>query len=158
MNHLLPLTRFVHGFYCTESVTWCAVWTFSFCVSQSPEGRTENSPGLEAWEDLRKENRPERAADFGTLFPRGNLRQKRLDGISETTNWRPIPFGRPFSFQGDSVLRVVPRAEAPTPQSLRRGIRFQDTGEPKRSEGGLGYSLFALRARRNVRPRDQVCN
>jgi len=40
--------------------------------------------GLEAWEDLGKENRPERAADFGALFPKGNLRQKRLDGISET--------------------------------------------------------------------------
>ena len=43
--------------------TPAAVWTFS-CVFQSPEGRTENSPGLQAWEGLRKENRPERAADF----------------------------------------------------------------------------------------------
>ena len=42
------------------------------CVFQSPEGRTENSPGLQAWEGLRKENRPERAADFRALFPRGN--------------------------------------------------------------------------------------
>ena len=93
---------------------------------QSPEGRTENSPGLQAWEGLRKENRPERAADLRALFSRDNLRQKRLDGTSETTNlfWyknlraqlvgaketgpikcnnnislhcRPIPlFGRPF--------------------------------------------------------------
>jgi len=63
--------------------------------------------GLEAWEGLRKENRPEstpsppcgrfsasafgkdcltRAADFRALFSRDDLRQKRLDGISETTN------------------------------------------------------------------------
>jgi hypothetical protein len=60
-------------------------------VFQSPEGRTENSRGLEAWENLRKENRPEstsspprgrlsptafrkdcltRAADFWALFPK----------------------------------------------------------------------------------------
>jgi hypothetical protein len=46
----------------------------------------------------------------------------------------------------------LPRAEAPTPQSLRRGHsmavnRLQDAGAPKRSEGGLGCSVFALRAR-----------
>jgi hypothetical protein len=59
---------------------------FLVCVFQPPEGRTENSPGLQAWEGLRKENRPERAADFRALFSRDNLRQNRLDGISETTN------------------------------------------------------------------------
>ena len=47
----------------------------------SPEGRTENTPGLQAWEGLRKENRPERAADFRALFPKENLRQTRLDNI-----------------------------------------------------------------------------
>jgi hypothetical protein len=121
---------------------------FLLSVFQSPEGRTENSPGLEAWEGLRKENRPERGAEFGALFSRDNLCQKQLDGISETTNlfWyknlraqlgaketRPsnvittyfcVPGQSPVRtpFQGDSVVRVVPRAEA------------------------LGYSLIALRA------------
>jgi hypothetical protein len=37
---------------------------------KSPEGRTENSPGLQAWEGLQKENRPERAADCRALFPK----------------------------------------------------------------------------------------
>ena len=65
-----------------QAVGASAVWTFS-CVFQSPAGRTENSPGLEAWEYLRKENRPERASDFWALFPKGRLRQKPLDGIPE---------------------------------------------------------------------------
>jgi hypothetical protein len=121
---------------------------FLVCVFQSPEGRTENSPGLEAWEGLRKEDRPERAADFRALFSRDNLRQKQLDGISQTTNlfWYknlraqlgpretgpsnvittyfrvPGQFPVRTPFQGDSVVRVIPRAEA------------------------LGYSLIALRA------------
>ena len=30
---------------------------------QPPEGRRENSPGLQPWEVARKENRPERATD-----------------------------------------------------------------------------------------------
>jgi hypothetical protein len=34
-------------------------WTFSCGCFQSPEGRRENSPGLQAWEGLRKESRPE---------------------------------------------------------------------------------------------------
>jgi len=120
---------------------------FLVCGFQPPEGRTENSPGLQAWEGLRKENRPERAADFRALFSRDSLRQKQLDGISETTNlfWyknlraqfraketRPsnvtttfcVPGQSPVRtpFQGDSLVRVIPRAEA------------------------LGYSLIALRA------------
>jgi hypothetical protein len=53
-------------------------------------------------------------------------------------------------FQGDSVSVRVPRPEGPTPQSLRRGTRFQDAGAPKRSEGGLGCSVFALWAIENV--------
>ena len=39
-------------------------WTFSCVCFRSPEGRRENSPGLQPWEGLRKESRPERAADF----------------------------------------------------------------------------------------------
>ena len=40
------------------------------CVLRSPEGRTQNSPGLQPWEGAGKENRPERAADYPTLFPK----------------------------------------------------------------------------------------
>jgi hypothetical protein len=52
---------------------------------------------------------------------------------------------------GRIYRQCLPRAEAPTPQSLRRGHsmavnRLQDAGAPKRSEGGLGCSVFALRA------------
>jgi hypothetical protein len=110
---------------------------FLVCVFQPPEGRTENSPGLQAWEGLRKENRPERAADFRALFSRDNLRQKQLDGISETnlfwyknlraqfraketrpsnvtTTYFCVPGQSPFRtpLQGDSLVRVIPRAEA----------------------------------------------
>jgi hypothetical protein len=37
---------------------------------KAPEGLTENSPGLQAWDGLHKENRPERAADCRALFPK----------------------------------------------------------------------------------------
>jgi len=108
---------------------------------QSPEGRKQNSPGLQAWEGLRKENRPERAADFRALFQKvtffksdsmafqkqksaSTIRCERDRAIKCNNNislgWRSIPVRPPF--QGDSVVRVVPRPE------------------------GLGYSLFALRA------------
>src|SRR5580704_15478436 len=40
------------------------------CVFQAPEGRTENSPGLQPWEDGPERNRPERAAEGRSLFPK----------------------------------------------------------------------------------------
>jgi len=68
------------------------------------------------------------------------------------------PESRP-PFQGDFLSVSLPRPEGPTPQSdstelaevLRRDRsmpvnRLQDSGAPQRSEGGLGYSLFVLRA------------
>ena len=61
-----------------------AVWTFSCACFQSPEGRKQNSPGPSGLGKLRKENRPERAANFWVLFPKDNVRRKRLDDISET--------------------------------------------------------------------------
>jgi hypothetical protein len=45
-------------------------------------------------------------------------------------------------FQGDFVVGAVPGAEAPTPQSLRRGTRFRDTGAPKQRRRP---GLFSLR-------------
>jgi hypothetical protein len=36
----------------------------------SPEGREQNSPGLQPWEAVRKRTRPERAAENGALFPK----------------------------------------------------------------------------------------
>jgi hypothetical protein len=129
----------------------------------TPEGRTENSPGLEAWEGLRKENRPEstsspprgrfsasvfrkdcltRAADFRALFSRDNLRQKRLDGISETTTlfWYknlPVQFRAkktaPIKCNDNKSLRCRPR---PCSAALvRRSFRNAD-GE-KRPRRGL---------------------
>ena len=71
--------------------------------------------------------------------------QMRSSCFRKTLSLEIMPGSRP-PFQGDSLSVRLPRAKAPTPQSLRRGTRFQDTGAPKRSEGGLGYSVFALRA------------
>jgi len=126
----------------------CSLDIFS-PVFQPPEGRRENSPGrlryaaarpnlaagspascgrdvgfaesgLQAWEGLRKENRPERAADFRALFPKNAFVES--DSIQTP-------------FEGDFVVRLIPRAEA------------------------LGCSVFALRAMPNVEtPLGVVCN
>ena len=69
----LPARKFWRGAAC--SPRW------SLDILHRPKGETENSPCLQAWEGLRKENRPERAADFRALFRKGNLRQTRLDNI-----------------------------------------------------------------------------
>jgi hypothetical protein len=52
------------------------------CVFQSPEGRKENSPGLQPWEPHANRNRPERAA--------GAMRH------SQRCDTSILPFGRPF--------------------------------------------------------------
>ena len=51
---------------------------------ESPEGRKQNNPDLQAWEGTPKENRPERAADYRAVFPEITfvVRRKRLDEIS----------------------------------------------------------------------------
>jgi hypothetical protein len=51
---------------------------------KSPEGRTENSPGLQAWEGLQNENRPERAADCRALFPKKTFVESKSIGVSES--------------------------------------------------------------------------
>jgi len=51
-----------------------------FAHSESPEGRKQNSEGLQPWEGEQPENRPERAADRRALFP--EITRKRLDGVS----------------------------------------------------------------------------
>ena len=114
----------------------CSLDIFS-PVFQPPEGRRENSPGLQAWEGLRKQNRPERAADFRALFPKGNFVKRDSIAFRELTNlfWyknlrarfgakqtepsnvittylcvgSQSPVRTPF--QGDFVVRVVPRPE-----------------------------------------------
>jgi len=97
----------------------CSLDIFS-SVCQTPEGRRENSPGLQPWECVRKEKRPERAADCRALFPRM--------AFVESDSIRP-------PFQGDLVVRLIPRAEA------------------------LGCSVFALRAMQNVEaPWGVICN
>ena len=40
-------------------------WTFSCVCFRSPEGRRENSPGLQPWERHKQGNRPERASESG---------------------------------------------------------------------------------------------
>ena len=145
---------------------------FSFVCFQSPEGRRQNSPGFQPWERDAQRNRPERASEL-ELVGNEEYVATIFDGsVSFAPNCvRCLPHEVPSSccrkalsleitlggrppFQGDSLSVRLPRAEAPTPQSdstelaevLRRGMRFQDTGAPKRSEGGLGCFVFALRA------------
>ena len=40
-------------------------WKFSCVCFRSPEGRRENSPGLQPWERHKQGNRPERASESG---------------------------------------------------------------------------------------------
>jgi hypothetical protein len=54
---------------------------FPVCILIAPPASLREA--LRAWP--KGEQRIAQAA-FGALFPKGNLRQKRLDGISETTN------------------------------------------------------------------------
>jgi hypothetical protein len=56
------------------------------CVFQSPEGRTENSPGLQPWERHAQGNRPERASDrhsaaLSGRFSRGRLPRAEAHGL-----------------------------------------------------------------------------
>ena len=44
-----------------------AVWTFSGASSKAPDGRTENSPGLQPWERHAHGNRPARASEWRLL-------------------------------------------------------------------------------------------
>jgi hypothetical protein len=48
------------------------VWTFSCAYFQSPEGRKQNSPGLQAWEPHAQRDRPERASESGRLVTQRN--------------------------------------------------------------------------------------
>ena len=118
------------------------------CVFQSPEGRTENSPGLEAWEGSRKENRPERAADFRALFSRDILHQDRLDGILETTNlfWYKnlrAQLGAketgPIKCNNNMSVRCGP---LPCSDALSGRFHYACGSQAE----ALGYSLIALRA------------
>ena len=74
----------------------CSLDIFS-PVFQPPEGRRENSPGLQPWECVRKEKRPERAADCRALFPKNAFVES--DSIQTP-------------FEGDFVARLIPRAES----------------------------------------------
>jgi len=92
----------------------------------SPEGRKQNSPGLQPWEGVGKENRPESTSSP----PRGRFSASvfRKDCLTRAAGRRALVpkitfFERGSTrtpFQGVLVLHVVPRAKA------------------------LGYSLFAL--------------
>ena len=65
------------------------------CVFQSPEGRKENSPGLQPWEPHANRNRPERAAGCDASF----------------SKMRCIQFAIRPPFQGDSLSVRIPRPE-----------------------------------------------
>ena len=48
-----------------------------------PKGENRIAHGLQPWEGGPERNRPERAAEGRSLFPKINVRRKRLDGVSE---------------------------------------------------------------------------
>jgi hypothetical protein len=106
------------------------VWTFSCACSNRRKGEQRIAqafrPGNHAHKEIALKGRPPESLSMNVAL--GNHA------------WQSA------ALSGRIYRRCFPRAEAPTPQSLRRGTRFQDTGAPKRSEGGLGCCLLALRA------------
>jgi hypothetical protein len=124
-NTSILTSNFVNQQPCIRSQ--CS-WDIYLCAFQSPEGRTENSPGLQAWEGLEKENRPEKAAESEVAGNEEYVVIKfnasasfAINCFRKTLSLEVTPGTRP-PFQGDSLSARLPRAEA------------------------LGYSLFALRA------------
>jgi hypothetical protein len=105
-------------------------WTFSCVCFQSPEGRKQNSPGLQPWERDAQRSRPERASElelagneeyvviifdgpisFAPNCARSLPREmasscfRKLSSLAITPNSRP-------PLQGDSLSVRLPRAEA----------------------------------------------
>jgi hypothetical protein len=122
-------------------------WTFSCVCFQSPEGRKENSPGLQPWERDEQRNRPERASELGSA---GNEEHVVItfDGpVSFTPNCaRSLPREMPsIRFRKTSPLEITPGSRPPF-QGDSLSVRIP------RAEA-LGYSLFALRAVENASPK-----
>ena len=108
----------------------CSLDIFS-SVFQSPEGRKQNSPGLQPWESDAQRNRPERASESSRLRRRPSL---------ETT-----PGSRP-PFQGASLSVRIPRAEALgcSVFALRAIQNFESPWGVVCNARAPGYKYFAL--------------
>jgi hypothetical protein len=52
-------------------------------ILDRPKGENRIAHGLQPWEDGPERNRPERAAEGRSLFPKITFVRKRLDGVSE---------------------------------------------------------------------------
>jgi len=107
-----------------------AVWTYSCVCFQSPDGRIQNSPRLQPWEQDAQRNRPERASesesagneeyvviifDGAVPFSPSCVRSLTHEVLSscfrKTLPLEMTPGSRP-PFQGDSDSMRRPRAEA----------------------------------------------
>jgi hypothetical protein len=105
----------------------------------SPEGRKQNSPGLQAWEAVPKENRPERAADYRALFR--NITLVDSDEIAfrrECCGTIRREIFRAIKYNNNLSLRLH------DPDSDAHPGRFHCAWVPRPE--GLGCSVYALRA------------
>jgi len=67
---LPPVTNAIFLSLIKAMVAQATFLRLQFGHFESPEGRKQNSPGLQPWEAVSKGNRPERAAEGRALFPK----------------------------------------------------------------------------------------
>jgi len=100
--------------------------SFLACVFQSPEGRKQNSPGLQPWERDAQRNRTEKASEselarteeYAVIIFDGPVSfapncTRRLPEEVPSSCFLEITSGDRSPFQGDSISVRRPRAEAP---------------------------------------------
>jgi len=143
-------------------------WTFSCVCFQSPEGRKENSPGLQPWERDEQRNRPESTPSppcgrfSASAFGKDCLTRASELGSAGNEEHVVIRFDGPVSFTPNcarSLPREMPsiRFRKTLPLEITPGSRPPFQGDSlsvriPRAEA-LGYSLFALRAVENASPK-----
>ena len=118
---------------------------------QSPEGRTENSPGLEPWERRSEHNRPERATDLGCKQLKINTLRKATKIVSQLISqflpgflrFAVMAVAETFCFNRPRAKGTLfPLAHRGFGLGLGLGCGFTKTKAPTVCAMGLGSKSF----------------
>jgi hypothetical protein len=105
------------------------VWTFSCAYFQSPEGRKQNSPGLQAWEPHAQRDRPERASESGRLATQRNAIYGNNAWHSATLSGR-FSRGRLPRAEAHGLFCFRPSGDAKCPNSRPRAKAWAVLSSP----------------------------
>ena len=134
-------TARVAGWRCFQG---SGAWTFL-----SPEGRKQNSPGLQAWESIADrfalKGRPTAKRDSQTQrFIESDSDGRPREAALPECRWRKPPAWRAGGAFRAIPLCVVPRSEGRTPQGLRRGASMRRTHSKPRARRSVAKATWAI--------------